>query len=255
MTALIYSISTTTAVLLETPEQAPHVGRRESQLLFGETFRAAGDRENGHIKGVSEVDGYEGYIHESFLEKQTSTPTHFTDVLLTHIYPEPDFKTRPVMALSFLSRLAADDRQGNAGFLHVHGKGWIFAAHIKPISAMFSAAADPVATALRFLETPYIYGGRSAAGIDCSGLVQMALLRAGLPCPRDADQQELCGPGNILPHRDLRRGDIVFFKGHTGIMIDRDNIVNATARHMGVKIEPLKSVSDSCGGVTSVRRL
>lgn len=111
---------------------------------------------------------------------------------------------------------------------------------------------DHVATALKFLETPYCWGGRSGFGIDCSGLVQVSLARAGIAVPRDTeDQEHAVGK----PVNDLQRGDLAYFKGHVGIMTDAENILHANAFHMKVCVEPLRDVEKRGGAITSVRRV
>lgn len=243
-----YAIGVTVADILEDPESGIKINQRDSQALYGETF--LGVKKGKWYVGTLETDGYEGSIHESALKKQTKTPTHVVSKPLTHIYPKPDFKTRPLMALSFMSRLtpAAGLKDG---FVKA-GEGWIFADHITPLSKL-NSYTDPLNFALRFLGSPYLYGGRTSAGLDCSALVQLALLHCGIACPRDSDQQT--GVGKPVGSDLLRRGDIVFFRGHTGFMVDHNNVLSATARTMDVRIEPFDQLTKIYNGFVTARRL
>ncbi|HSK39666.1 MAG TPA: NlpC/P60 family protein, partial [Arenibaculum sp.] len=138
---------------------------------------------------------------------------------------------------------------------------WVFAGHVEPAE---SPAHDPVATALSFLGTPYLWGGRSSLGIDCSGLVQIALSMANVRAPRDSDMQRDAigtlvsgaeggdGAGTGI---EPRRGDVVGFPGHIGLMLDGERLVHATAFTLSVCIEPLADVARRAGGILAVRRL
>ncbi len=252
-TKKLYTAFRTSVDIREKPDTAAAIGRRDSQLIFGEAFDA--DRvDKNWIFGTSLVDGYKGYVKKSEMRLMSTAATHFTDVPLTHIYPSPSFKTRPVIELSFLSRLEIDEAQQQNGFVKVSRLGWIFAQHVKQLRDM--KGTDIVETAQRFVETPYLYGGRTAKGIDCSGLVQLSLLRSGLPiCPRDSDQQQ-SAIGTALPDdAPLKRGDIVFFPGHVGIMTDDKNMINATARYMKVVVEPLEKAIKAGNKILAVKRL
>jgi cell wall-associated NlpC family hydrolase len=174
----------------------------------------------------------------------------------THIYPEPSFKTRPVTGLGFMSRIVVNENVEKDGFLSVPGTGWIYARHIKPLSAL--AGVDPVYTAMRFLGCPYLYGGRTANGMDCSALVQLALNRTGITCPRDSGPQERA-LGHSIPRAQARKGDLVFFPGHVGIMLDDQHVINASARTMCVEVERLDDLdriyaANGKPGITSIRR-
>ena len=179
-------------------------------------------------------------------------------MLRTHAYPGPSIKLPPRMALSLGARLKIVGREGDfavsADGLH------LWARHLAESG---SREPDHVAVAERFLETPYLWGGRTSEGIDCSGLVQTALDAAGVASPRDSDMIE-AGSGEPIaiddPRTPLERGDLVFWKGHVGIMRDSATLLHANGWHMKTVSEPLAEVRDriaaSGGGkVTSVRRL
>ncbi|ACB26278.1 C40 family peptidase [Methylobacterium radiotolerans] len=205
-------------------------------------------------------DGYVGYLPADSLGPVDPEPTHRVTALRTFLYPEPDLK-RPVLGhLSLGARLAATGEAG--AYLETPG-GYVFARHCAPVDAR---APDYAATAARLAGTPYLWGGRTSLGLDCSGLVQLCLDAAGLPCPRDADMQERA-LGRALsfdPARPdfagLRRGDFVFWRGHVGLMGDPETLIHANGHHMAVAAEPLaeavaRIAAHSFGAVTGIRRL
>lgn len=205
-------------------------------------------------------DGYVGYLPADSLGPVDPEPTHRVTALRTFLYPEPDLK-RPVLGhLSLGARLAATGEAG--AYLETPG-GYVFARHCAPVDAR---APDYAATAARLAGTPYLWGGRTSLGLDCSGLVQLCLDAAGLPCPRDADMQERA-LGRALPFDParpdfpgLRRGDFVFWRGHVGLMGDPETLIHANGHHMAVAAEPLaeavaRIAAHSFGAVTGIRRL
>ena len=200
-------------------------------------------------------DGYVGYLPAASLGPAAPEPTHRVTALRTFLYPEPDLK-RPVRAhLSLGARLVVTGETD--AYLETPG-GFVFARHCAPATAL---EPDYAATAARLLGTPYLWGGRTSLGLDCSGLVQLCLDAAGLPCPRDADMQER-DLGYALPrdHADLRRGDFVFWRGHVGLMLDSETLIHANGHHMAVAAEPLAEAvariqGNSFGAVTGMRRL
>ncbi|MGU3544333.1 C40 family peptidase [Methylobacterium sp. A52T] len=205
-------------------------------------------------------DGYVGYLPADSLGPADPEPTHRVTALRTFLYPEPDLK-RPVLGhLSLGARLAATGEAG--AYLETPG-GYVFARHCAPVDAR---EPDYAATAARLAGTPYLWGGRTSLGLDCSGLVQLCLDAAGLPCPRDADMQERA-LGQALPFdparpdvAGLRRGDLVFWRGHVGLMADPETLIHANGHHMAVAAEPLagavaRIAAHSFGAVTGLRRL
>ena len=133
------------------------------------------------------------------------------------------------------------------------GEGAVVAAHVAPLDA--PPEPDFVAVAERFLATPYLWGGRTSIGLDCSGLVQLSLMAAGHAAPRDTDLQETMIGHAVEEGATLRRGDLVFWAGHVGIMIDGEYMIHASGHQMAVVIEPLADAVGRIGAVTSVRRL
>jgi cell wall-associated NlpC family hydrolase len=179
-------------------------------------------------------DGYVGYIPGDGLTRALVTPTHRISVLRTYVYPEPNGKTPPLALLSLNAGIAVarEDRR----FLALEGGGFVVASHAAPAG---TAEPDFVAVAKAFVGTPYLWGGRTSIGIDCSGLVQLALEAAGHAAPRDADMQaQELGRAIDLNRGALRRGDLVFWEGHVGIMTSSKDFLHANAFHMAVAAEP-----------------
>ena len=202
-----------------------------TQLLFGERF-AAYEATAGWVWGQAEADGYVGYAPDSgFAADDGPAPEWRVRALHALVYCAPDLKSRPVAALPFGARVAASP--AGAKFHALDQGGFVPSVHLAPADAV---APDWVAVAETFLGAPYLWGGRSAAGIDCSGLVQVARQAAGFACPRDSDMQR-AAPGRDV--RAMRRGDLVFWRGHVGVMVSPTRMLHANAHHMAVAVEPL----------------
>ena len=249
---MILTVITPFADILGEPQAPNTISNNDSQLLFGETFDV--EKEHGaYVYGKSSLDGYKGYVERDQLVKEAPEANSVVISRLTHIYPEPSFKSRPLMPLSFMSRITLTG-ETDGEFSQTNEGEWIFSAHLQDLSSL-DLGQDHVDIAMGFLGTPYLYAGRSSLGIDCSALVQMALLGAGHECPaRDSkDQAETIGIS--INKDDLKRGDFVFFEGHVGIMVDEANILNATARHMSTLVEPLSDLEDFYKEITAIRRL
>ncbi len=248
-----YTIIAPHADLQEEPGHLGYVGRRNSQLLWGEIFDVE-DRDGGYFKGKSRHDGYKGYVAVQNLAPLEGRANYFVENNLALVHNAPDIKSGVKMNLSFLSRLEIERSSLRNGFLRACGLGWVPAHHLKPLNALTKERIDHVTVALRFMGTPYRYAGRSTLGIDCSGLTQNALTRAGFKnVPRDADMQEKSARLGALV-KTPARGDVVFFKGHVGIMIDQQNIISATEKYAGVVIETLDELAERQGGITAIRR-
>jgi hypothetical protein len=224
-----------------------------TQLLFGEAFEVLEITE-GWAFGQSRRDRYTGYVRLDCLGAPFEPPTHWVQALRTYAFAEPSVKA-PIMALLSMNALVAVEAD-EGRFVRVAGAGWVYGQHLSPIG---EHRTDPVAVALEFLGAPYQWGGRESLGLDCSGLVQNALHACGLSCPRDSDLQgaEL---GDAIEPEALRRGDLVFWTGHTGIMIDAEQMVHANGYHMATTVEALSAVIERIeaagfGGPTAYRRL
>lgn len=221
------------------------------QVLFGEQFEVL-DESGGFAFGQASRDGYVGYVETSALGVQGAAPTHTVRALRTYGYTGPSIKTAPVGLYSMNALVSAEGREGR--FIKTAG-GWFVEDHLAPID---QSAEDFVAVAERFAGTPYFWGGRTSVGLDCSGLVQQALYAIGQTCPRDSDQQ--AAMGTSVPADALRRGDLVFWRGHVAIMINATDIVHANGNRMAVTVEPLAEAiarTNASGGgePTAYRRL
>ena len=221
------------APLLDLTTGPEATATRATQLLHGEAFTVYEERPDGRAWGQAALDGYVGYVDARQLGRAVGTGRRVT-ALWSHLYTRALVKGEIEHDLPFLADVPVCGTSGS--FAKLRGGGFVPAAHLAPV------APDFVAQAERFLGVPYLWGGRSARGIDCSGLVQLALLATGIPAPRDSDMQAALLGEDLGPKDVLRRGDLVFWKGHVGIMRDRDTLLHANAHHMAVASEPLFAV-------------
>ena len=223
-------------------------GAQETQALFGEVFTVYDER-GGWAWGQAAIDGYVGYVETDGLAAPVDVPTHRVSALRSYRYPEPDLKSSPLGLLSMNAKLAVTGADEDGTWLSESRGGWVFAGHTAP---MGDAARDPVAVMEAFLGAPYFWGGRESLGLDCSGLIQLGYELGGIVPPRDADMQELwfTAPergetlwqsGDDGDWRDvaLRRGDLIYWPGHTGVMADDTRMLHANATSMAVTCEPL----------------
>ena len=233
--------------LLRNPE-----GPRDRQLLLGDAVHVL-ERLDGFAFVQSQKDAYVGYVEETALE-QPGTPTHMVSAPATHLYVRADMKSPDRNGLSFGARLTVEAESG--GFAETW-HGFVPRQHLRPLQKPFD---DPVEVASLFLGTPYLWGGNSRAGIDCSGLVQAACLACGIPCPGDSDQQQ-AALGELLPEDETpRRGDLLFWKGHVAWVAGRNQILHANAHTMSTNFEDLNSAvariqEAGDGPVTARKRL
>ena len=212
-----------------------------SEVLFGETVTVY-EEHDGWAWVQLERDGYVGYLRASALSAQLHTPTHRVRALGSFFYPAPNVKAPPWMHVSMNSLVAVVEM--SQPFARLAGDSFIPARHIVELER---PARDYVAVAERFLGAPYLWGGRTRLGIDCSGLVQVALHAAGMDCPRDSDMQQAELGADVSIGSDLEelvRGDLVFWEGHVGIMADGFLLLHANAHHMAVVVEPVRGVAD-----------
>ena len=228
----------------------------ETEALKGEPVTIYERGEGGWAWGQLMGDGYVGFLPASALGPAGPAPTHKVSALRTFVYPGPSIKLPPLEALSFGCRLVVARLE--EPFAVTAAGAFIPLLHLAPVAATEN---DFVAVAERFLGTPYLWGGKTSLGLDCSGLVQLALGACGVTCPRDTDMQERAlGRVSASEPGQWRRGDLVFWKGHVAIVRDAATVIDANAsRHMAVAIEPIASaiarIRVSAGEITSVRRL
>lgn len=230
-----------------------HEAALDTQALPGETVMVYETSEEGWCWGQLEQDGYVGYLSANALGPVGPRPTHRVSVTRTFGFPGANIKLPPMIALPMgatLEIVSQTDR------FALNGYGWHFPlTHLAPLT---HKQPDFVATAESLLSAPYLWGGKSSLGIDCSGLVQLSLQAAGIACPRDTDMQEAM-LGKAVPLSDLKRGDLIFWKGHVALARDAATIIHANAHHMQVAIElaqdALARIKAAGSDVTSVKRI
>ena len=238
----------TTAVL--DINQAPDWSR-ERQVLLGAQVTVY-EALNGHAF-VQAADRYVGYVDATALGDVTE-PTHSVATPATHAYEAEDFKSRDLIRLPFGCKVTVIDERRK--FFETD-QGFIPKKHLRPVDHPFS---DPATVAQMHFGVPYLWGGNSMLGLDCSGLVSAALSACGVDCLGDADLQETSLGNDIAPDAPLMRGDILFWKGHVGMMVDTDTLIHANAHHMAVSYEPVEKAilrikAQGDGPVTSRKRL
>ena len=208
----------------------------DTELLYGEPVSVL-DCAEGWAWVKSGVDAYVGYVEETALAEAGPSPTHWVTAPRTYIYSEPDMKRPVVKQLAMGSRITVTGEAETRGttYLLVDG-GAVIARHVGIVDVPVSD--DYVSVAQRFLETPYLWGGRSGFGLDCSGLVQLCMMMTGKAVLRDTDMQR-ASIGHEIEKQDLKRGDLVFWKGHVAMMQDAEVMIHSNGFTMDVARESL----------------
>ena len=221
-----------------------------SEMRYGDGFTSYENSDGWHW-GQCERDGYVGYVRDEGFTQTPIDPTHRIKKLTTFLFPERSIKSPPIDTITFYSGVEVISSDGK--FAELKNGGFVHAHHLTPIADW--AERDVVFTAGRMLGIPYLWGGNTPKGLDCSGLIQLACEPAGITCPRDSDMQAAAlGKVSDDPSK-LHRGDIVFFPGHVGIMTDQTALLHANAYHGCVVVEPLADVVARGDKITGVRRL
>ena len=229
----------------------------ETEALFGETVRVY-DTAGGWAWVQLDGDRYVGYLPADTLNRTVKPATHRVKATGTFLYAVPDIKSPPILHLSLNARLKVVETVDR--FYRLDGGGHVIARHV---AALDWADRDFAEVAERFLGTPYLWGGRTRIGLDCSALVQLSLQACSIDCPRDSDMQraELGEPVSVPADLEgLQRGDLVFWAGHVGIMSDSVMLLHANAHAMAVAFEPLPEanarIKSATGGeIEAIRRL
>lgn len=228
--------------------RAPSAGASlDTEALLGETVTIYDTDAEGWAWGQLDTDSYVGYLPSETLAAPAAPATHKVIAPRTFLFPGPDIKLPPLSILPFGAKVSVC---GDAGAFAATDRGCLFARHLAPLE---ETAPDFVEVAARFLGTPYLWGGRSAFGFDCSGLVQAALAACGMPCPRDSDMQETALGRPIDPSGPFQRGDLLFWPGHVAIVETPDMLLHANAFHMMTVREPLAPALARIAATTPLR--
>ena len=225
-----------------------------TQALFGETVKLFHEEEGWAWVQLAK-DGYVGYVNGNALSPHVAAPTHRVAVPSTFMYPDANLKTLPAIHLTLNAQVAVVAENGT--YSQLSNGRFVFTAHLKHVDEV---EPDFVAVAEMFRHVPYYWGGKSVQGLDCSGLVQLSLEACGMKALRDSDMQEATLGARLMVNDldGLKRGDLVFWNGHVGIMTDEKTLLHANGHHMMVVAEPLKDAVDRIaaryGQLTSIRR-
>ena len=227
-----------------------------TQALKGERVTIYDRNGEGWAWGQLVSDGYVGWLPDSALMRPAAAPTHKVTALWTFAFPGPSIKLPPREAIPMSATVTVTREEGS--FAVTRDGRYLPRQHLGALDAI---SPDFVAVAERFVGTPYLWGGKSAFGIDCSGLVQIALTSAGTGCPRDSDMQQ-DGLGRELTAAEakhLQRGDLIFWKGHVAIAHDATTIVHANAHHMATVVENTQAaiarIKAAGSEVTAIKRI
>jgi cell wall-associated NlpC family hydrolase len=243
------AVAAPVAPLHRAPDAA---SERMDELLLGERFDALAPH-GDFVWGQARRDGYVGFVRAADLAAASAAPTHRVSAVRTYAFAEPSIKSAALGPFSLNALVTVEAEDGKFG--RAAGGAWFWTAHLAPVGVFEHDAAG---VAERFLGAPYLWGGRTSVGLDCSGLVQQSLYACGGACPRDADQQARLG--REIGSGELARGDLVCWRGHIGLMLDEARLIHANGHHMAVAIEPLADAiarieAAGAGAPTAFRRL
>jgi cell wall-associated NlpC family hydrolase len=248
-----FEISAATAPLRRAPSPDAELA---TEALKGERAMIYDRNGEGWAWGQLNSDGYVGWLPDRALARPGARPTHRITALRTFAFPGPSIKLPPVEALVMGSMITVIREEGS---FVVTREGWYLPR--QHVGLIDSRVPDFVAVAEQFAGTPYLWGGKSSFGVDCSGLVQISLNAAGTGCPRDSDMQQE-GLGRALDQSEakkLKRGDLIFWKGHVAIVRDANSVVHANAHRMATVIESTREaiarIKTAGSEITAIKRL
>jgi cell wall-associated NlpC family hydrolase len=228
----------------------------DTQLFHGDEVRVY-ETKDGWAWLQNVGDGYVGYGEAAGLRETVETPSHWVRVPRTFVFPTPDEKRPPLDALSMTARVrVVSQAERYSEVAWGAGSGWVPPGHLLPVG---ETVEDFVSTALAFIGVPYLLGGRTSLGLDCSGLVQVALNAAGIAALRDSYMQEASLGAPRPLDEPPTRGDLLFLPGHVAIALDAWRVVHANAHDMTTTIEPLDDLikrvkARGSPGLTAIRR-
>jgi len=247
----LYEIADAQAPLRRSPSPDAAL---DTEALKGERVAIDEITDEGWAHGRLETDGYVGFLPASALASPGPPTTHKVAALRTLAFPGPSIKLPPLAFLSLGCRLAI--ARIEPPFAVTASGAYLPARHLVPVDVNES---DFVAVAERFVGVPYLWGGKTSLGLDCSGLVQVSLAACGIAAPRDSVDQEKALGEPLGSAGAARRGDLLFWKGHVAIARDAATMIHANAHHMAVAIEPIAEaiarIRAAGSELTSVRRL
>lgn len=224
-------------------------GARDRQVLLGDAVTVV-ERRDGWAFVQAAKDGYCGWLAEAALGPALA-PTHWVAAPATHVYSAPKVQARETATLSITARVTVT---GESGAFAETPLGFVPRTHLRPLA---DRPTDPASVAESLLGTPYLWGGNSRAGMDCSGLVQLAFHACGMDCPADSDLQQAVGVA-LAGDAPLRRGDLLFWKGHVALALDAARLIHANGHSMSVAIEDtdacIARIAAQGGGPVTARR-